>query len=227
LVGSLPIRILKQPTAGGLELLDDYTLLTTQLVTLWSVMDPIGHVPLFLSATAALNFADRRRTAVIGVAVAYGLLAAFGLVGPFVLKAMGISLLSFQIAGGMILFVFALSMVLGNSAASSTTAGEGTLATAVYPIATPIIAGPGAMLTIALLMDNQREALSRQAITLLALAGILTLLLGAFLLSEWIHRIIGVGGSNLLRRVMGLILSALAVNMVVSALAIWLHLPEI
>jgi multiple antibiotic resistance protein len=208
-------------------MLDDYTLLTTQLVTLWSVMDPIGHVPLFLSATAALNFADRRRTALVGVAVAFGLLAVFGLVGPFVLKAMGISLLSFQIAGGMILFVFALSMVLGNSAASSATAGEGSIATAIYPVATPIIAGPGALLTIALLMDNQREALGRQAITLLALAAILALLLGAFLLSEWIHRVIGAGGSNLLRRVMGLILSALAVNMIVSALAIWLHLPEI
>lgn len=207
-------------------MLDDYTLLTTQLVTLWSVMDPIGHVPLFLSATAALNLADRRRTALVGVAVAYGLLAAFGSVGPLVLKAMGISLLSFQIAGGMILFVFALSMVLGNSAASAT-AGEGSLATAIYPVATPIIAGPGSLLTIALLMDNQRAALDRQAITLLALAGILALLLAAFLLSEWIHRVIGTGGANVLRRVMGLILSALAVNMVVSAIAIWLHLPEI
>jgi multiple antibiotic resistance protein len=207
-------------------MLNDYTLLTTQLVTLWSVMDPIGHVPLFLAATAALNLAERRRVAIIGVAIAYGLIAAFGLLGQLILHAMGISLLSFQIAGGIILFVFALSMVLGNSSASLA-AGGGALDTAIYPVATPIIAGPGSLLTIVLLMDNQRESPGQQVITLLALAAILALLLVAFLLSEWIHHVIGTGGANLLRRVMGLILSALAVNMVVSALALWLHLPEI
>jgi multiple antibiotic resistance protein len=207
-------------------MLNDYTLLTTQLVTLWSVMDPIGHVPLFLAATASLNLAERRRTAIIGVAIAYGLIAVFGLLGQVILHAMGISLLSFQIAGGIILFVFALSMVLGNSSASLA-AGGGALDTAIYPVATPIIAGPGSLLTIVLLMDNQRESPSQQAITLIALAAILALLLSAFLLSEWIHHVIGTGGANLLRRVMGLILSALAVNMVVSALALWLHLPEI
>lgn len=207
-------------------MLDDYTLVTTQLVTLWSVVDPIGHLPLFLAATAALTPAERRRTAVIGVLIAFGLLAAFGLVGEYVLQAMGVSLLSFQIAGGIILFVFALSMVLGNHAAS-TPVGEGALATAIYPVATPIIAGPGSLLTIVLLMQNQQESFGRQVVTLAVLAAILALLLTAFLLSEWIHRVIGVGGANLLRRVMGLILSALAVNMVLSALAIWLHLPSI
>lgn len=208
-------------------MLDDYTLLTTKLVTLWSVMDPIGHLPLFLAATATLNTVDRRRVAVIGVAVAYGLLAAFGLLGEIVLHAMGISLLSFQIAGGIILFVFALSMVLGNAGHSVAAAEEGVLATAIYPVATPIIAGPGSLLTIVLLMDNQQNSPSQQALTLLALAVIMALLLVAFLASDLIHRVIGAGGSNLLRRVMGLILAALAVNMVLSALAIWLHLPAI
>ena len=208
-------------------MLDDYTLLTTKLVTLWSVMDPIGHLPLFLAATAALDNADRRRVAVIGVAVAYGLLAAFGLLGEVVLHAMGISLLSFQVAGGIILFVFALSMVLGNTTHSLAAGEDGVLATAIYPVATPIIAGPGSLLTIVLLMDNQQNSASQQALTLVALAIILLLLLAAFLASGLIHRVIGAGGANVLRRVMGLILSALAVNMVLSALAIWLHLPEI
>jgi multiple antibiotic resistance protein len=208
-------------------MLNDYTLLTTKLVTLWSVMDPIGHLPLFLAATAAFNNIDRRRIALIAVAVSFGLLVAFGLLGQVILHAMGISLLSFQIAGGIILFVFALSMVLGNAGHTVAAGEDGVLATAIYPVATPIIAGPGSLLTIVLLMDNEQNSASQQALTLLALAIIMVLLLSAFLASGLIHRVIGAGGANVLRRVMGLILSALAVNMVLSALAIWLHLPEI
>jgi len=206
--------------------LQDYLLLVTQLATLWAVMDPVGHVPLFLGATAGLNANERRRVAIKGVALAYGLLACFGMLGQLILHAMGISLLSFQIAGGLILFVFAISMVLGTHS-PSTLVDDGDLSVAIYPVATPIIAGPGSLLTIVLLIDNQRGHFVSQVVTLLALAVISLLMLCAFMLSSTIHRIIGTGGANLLRRVMGLILAALAVNMTLSAVAIWLHLPEI
>lgn len=207
-------------------MLQDYLLLVTQLATLWAVMDPIGHVPLFLGATEGLDPNARKRTAVRGVAIAYGLLASFGMLGQVILHAMGVSLLSFQIAGGVILFLFAISMVLGDHSAPTVTA-DGELSIAVYPIATPIIAGPGSLLTIVLLIDNQRGHLASQIVTLLALGLICLLLLFAFLLSSFIHRWIGSSGANLLRRVMGLILAALAVNLVLSATAIWLRLPEI
>ncbi len=207
-------------------MLQDYLLVVTQLATLWAVMDPLSHVPLFLGATAGLSEAERRRVAIRAVGIAYCLLALFGLLGQIILHAMGISLLSFQIAGGMILFLFAISMVLGDRA-ESVSGSEGSLSLAIYPVATPIIAGPGSLLTMVLLIDNQRGALVGQFITLAALAVIAVLLLGAFIMSTAIYRVIGSGGANLLRRVMGLLLAALAVNMVLSALAVWLHLPSI
>jgi multiple antibiotic resistance protein len=207
-------------------MLDDYLLLTTQLTTMWSVMDPLGHVPLFLAATAGMEAGARRKVAVIAVPIAYGLLVAFGFLGQIILHAMGVSLLSFQIAGGTILFLFAISMVLGAPAKVVPADGQ-LLSIAIYPVATPIIAGPGSLLTIVLLLDNQREVPSGQIVTLLALGVICLALLLSFLLSNLIYKVIGEGGANLLRRVMGLILAALAVNMILSAAALWLHLPPI
>ena len=214
-------------------MLNDYTLFVTQLVTLWAVLDPIGHLPLYLGATTALAEGERRRAAVLGALIAFGILAVFSKAGQVLLHAMGVSLLSFQIAGGIILFLFAISMVLGDTKhAAEPATGPGAsedraLSVAVHPLATLIIAGPGSLLTMVLLMDNNRYSALQQTITLAALAVILCLMLGIFLLGEPIRRFIGAGGTNVLRRVMGLILAALAVNTILSAIALWLHLPEI
>lgn len=208
---------------------DDYRLFVTQLVTLWAVLDPIGHLPLFLDATTALSEAGRRRAARLSVAVAFGILVGFALVGQLLLHAMGVSLLSFQIAGGVIVFLFATTMVLGDAKppAGQSPQGDDAVALAIHPLATPIIAGPGAMLTMVLLMDNNRFSPVQQGVTLAALAAVLAAMLGVFSLGEKVRRVVGASGTNLLRRVMGLILAALAVNMILSALALWLHLPEI
>ena len=96
-------------------MLPDQALFLTQLLTLWAVLDPVSHLPLFIGATADLKSEERRRAAVISVLLAFVILAVFGLVGQFLLAAMGISLLSFQIAGGIVLFLFAVSMVLGDA----------------------------------------------------------------------------------------------------------------
>jgi len=206
--------------------LEDYNLLITQVVTLLAVLDPIGHTTLFLGATSGLSHSDRRHTALVGVGVAYALLSVFGLIGQTILKAMGVSLLSFQIAGGAILFFFAINMVLG-SAQKEADEKQTLSNVAIYPVATPIIAGPGSLLTVLLLMNNHRETPMQHVITLAALALVMAVLLVAFIISGSIHRLIGASGAEVLRRVMGLILAALAVNMVLSALAIWLHLPPI
>lgn len=219
-------------------MLPDQKLLLTQLVTLWAVLDPISHMSLFMAATADLDRAERRRAAIISVAMGFAVLAAFGLGGQYLLHAMGISLLSFQIAGGIVLLLFGLSMVLGESgpgarpAAQNVAAGDArrsdsVMSVAVYPLATPIIAGPGSMLTIVLLMDNDRFSFTGQMLTLAALAIVMAALLVVFLAGDPLQRLIGRGGIQLLRRIMGLLLSALAVNLVLSAIATWLSLPPI
>ena len=210
-------------------MLNDQVLFITQLVTLWAVLDPISHLPLFMGATTSLTEGERRRAAAIAVLLAFVILTIFGFCGQFLLHAMGISLLSFQIAGGIVLFLFAISMVLGEAKhmPPSVPTGERVMEVAVYPLATPIIAGPGAMLTIVLLMDNNRYSRAEQIVTFAALATVLAGLLAIFLLGCILMRVLGTGLTHLLRRTMGLVLAALAVNLVLSAAATWLKLPEI
>ena len=95
-------------------MLDDENHLVTQFLTLWVMLDPISHLPLFLAATVDLSRQEKRRTAVLGVLFAFLILIFFGVAGELLLEAMGISLMSFQISGGIILLVFSISMVLGD-----------------------------------------------------------------------------------------------------------------
>jgi multiple antibiotic resistance protein len=220
-------------------MLPDQQLLITQLMTLWAVLDPISHLSLFMAATAGLERVERRRAAFISVLLAFAVLAFFGLAGQFLLHAMGISLLSFQIAGGIVLLLFGLSMVLGegpqlakpqtdlDAAANATARRDTVMSVAVFPLATPIIAGPGAILTMVLLMDNNRFSYAGQTLTIASLAIVLAALLVIFLAGHTVERLIGKGGIQLLRRIMGLLLSALAINLVLSAVASWLKLPPI
>ena len=89
-------------------MLADQKLFLTQLVTLLAVLDPVSHLTLFLTTTATLRRQERWRVALLAVPLAFVVLVSFGVVGQYVLHAMGVSLLSFQIAGGIIIFLFAL-----------------------------------------------------------------------------------------------------------------------
>jgi multiple antibiotic resistance protein len=212
------------------DVLDDQKHLVTQFLTLWAMLDPISHLSLFLGATSDLSSGDRRRAAMLGVVFAFLILVFFGMAGQFLLEAMGISLMSFQIAGGIILLIFSISMVLGDPPSASRTPddpGSDAVNIAVYPLATPIIAGPGSTLAIILLTDNNRFTLSEQVTTLGVLAVVLSMLLVIFLLGDIIGKFIGRVGTNVLRRVMGLIIAAISINLIVSALAQWLNLPPI
>ncbi|GGC73191.1 MarC family protein [Chelatococcus reniformis] len=225
-------------------MITDQDLLITQFITLWAVLDPIGHLTLFLGATQSLDARQRRSAALLSVAMAFAILVVFGFGGQYLLHGMGVSLLSFQIAGGIILLLFAIQMVLGDKSHAEAIAppakppadGErqgpaadtaSVVDIAVYPLAMPIIAGPGAILTMIVLMDNNRASLTHQFETIAVLAVTMLVLLVTFALGGPISRLIGTGGANLLRRIMGLILSAVAVNLILNAVAQWLKLPEI
>ncbi|WP_083585873.1 MarC family protein [Chelatococcus daeguensis] len=210
-------------------MLIDQTLLVTQFMTLLAVLDPISHTSLFLSVTGGLDRAERRKAALIAVPVAFVILVVFAVIGQYALAAMNISLISFQIAGGIILLIFALSMTLGDKGpAPAAEAGANDAASvAVYPLAVPIIAGPGAMLAIVILMDNNRLTFVEQVETVAMLALNMLILLGLFLSGDAVSRLIGRHGANVLRRVMGIVLAALSINLILEAMAKWLGLPAI
>lgn len=194
------------------------SVLITQFVVLWAVIDPVGTVPVYLAQTQGLTTKQKRLVALKAVGIATGVLLFFLIMGQFLLEAMQIPLPAFQAAGGLVLLLFALSMIFGEGkpaqeAKLSEELGRTELANlAVYPLAIPSIASPGAMMAIVLLTDNHRHSMIDQGLTagvmVLVLLCTLLLLLGA----TSIHRIIGNVGAAIISRVMGLILAAVAVN---------------
>lgn len=192
-----------------------------QFVTLWVVIDPIGTIPVFVAVTAALDPALHRWIAVQAALVAAGVLGLFLVAGQFLIDALGISLPAFQIAGGLILFLFALTMIFGESKPEKETAEAATddaPSPAIFPLAVPSIASPGAMLAVVLLTDNNRFSISEQVVTGVILLSVLACALVLMLLAGPILRLIGKGGAAIVSRVMGMILAAVAVDAVINAI---------
>jgi multiple antibiotic resistance protein len=199
----------------------------SEFVTLFIVVNPLGTLPVLIALSAGAPAATQRKIALVATLVSFAVLVFFMLAGSFLLEKMGISLRSFQIAGGIILFLVALEMVRGGApAASLDTQKDGAMAVAIYPLAIPKIAGPASMLTIVLLTDDHRFNIVQLAMTTGVLAAVLLITLGVMLCAAPISRAIGQSGASVVARVMGMILVALAVHTVLSALGTWLNLPK-
>ena len=186
-------------------------------VTLWVTVDPIGTVPLYLSVTKDLQAAERKRAAMRATLIAFCILAGFLYFGQFLLEVMHIEMLSFQIAGGIVLFLFALSMIFDKPSASNAPADAGH-DVAVFPLAMPSIATPGALLSVVVLTDNNTHNFFQETLTCAVMALVLGMTLVLMLLGDRFIGLIGRSGANILCRVMGMILSAVAVEMVYSAI---------
>lgn len=198
-----------------------------EFVTLFIVVNPIGALPVFLAMTGGLDTATQRRVALTAVLVSFLVLVFFIVAGGVLLEKLGISLRSFQIAGGIILFLVALDMVRGEGHAPAAGGAEaGATALAIYPLAIPKIAGPGTMLAVVLLTDDHRFDVAQLAMTTGVLALVLAITLALLFAAAPISRLIGTSGANVIGRVLGMILVALAVHTVLSALADWLGLPK-
>jgi len=201
--------------------------LIERFVTLWVVIDPIGTIPVFVAVTAGFSDRERRKTALVATLVSAGVLLFFLTLGQLLIDALGISLLSFQVAGGIVLFLFALTMIFGESKPESdkhTMQFDADLPEeerplpAVFPLAVPSLASPGAMLAVVLLTDNQRFTLGDQAITAAVMLSVLLVAFLLMLLAGPITRLIGNSGAAIVSRVMGMILAAVAADTVLSAL---------
>lgn len=183
----------------------------SRFVVLWAVIDPIGTVPVFISATADRTDEERRRVALIASSAAAGILLFFIVAGEPVLHAMGVPLLAFKIAGGIVLFLFALTMIFGDSKPEDETKMLRSVQdTAIFPLATPSIASPGAMMAVVLLTENESHSLLDQGLTAAIMLLVVGSVYGLMLAAGTISRIIGTGGASIVSRVMGLILASIA-----------------
>jgi multiple antibiotic resistance protein len=186
--------------------------------TIWTTIDPIGNVAIFAGLTAALTRVERHRTALRAVLYATVILVVAVVAGQIILDAIGIRMHSLKVAGGIILFLFALKMLFGGLDKPGSPESGRDLA--VFPLAVPSIAGPGAMMAVIVLTDNDVYTVPEQAETGVVLLVVLLITYLFLRFSDFILRVIGQQGAAVLVRVMGIILASLAVEIVLTALAV-------
>ena len=190
--------------------------------TMFIIMDPPGLVPVFIALTQGMSAEQRRAIAVRACIVAGVLMILFLFVGEAVLGFIGISMDAFRIAGGILLFLTALDMLFQRrQARRADNAAEGQAEhqddPSVFPLALPLIVGPGAITTIILLAGNATSAADFGAIAGVLMAVLLITFL-AFLVAPTIERALGKTGLNIVTRVLGMLLAALAVQFVLDGL---------
>ena len=197
-------------------------LVTNAFVTLLVTIDPIGLAPLFVTLTRGMSPGERREVAIRACIIGFFILLVFGLGGQAFLEALGITLPAFRIAGGLLLFWLAFEMVFEKRAARRDNTAHRAIDkdhirnVAVFPLAIPLMAGPGAITAMVLLSQDAHRAAGWAGTG--ALAGVLLVLILAcftvFLAAGRIEKMLGDTGRIILTRLLGVILSALAVQFV-------------
>ena len=200
-------------------------LFVSAFVTLFVIIDPPGCAPIFASLTSGAAAAHRRSMAIRSVLIAAAILLFFGLLGEDLLRALGISLAAFRIAGGIMLFLIALEMVFEKrtqrreSRANEINASPEQEDISVFPMAIPMIAGPGSIASIMLLMARG-DGLQGSLIVLSALLAVLLLTMLALLAAGPIMRVLGAKIEAMITRLLGVILAALAAQFVIDGISI-------
>ncbi len=195
------------------------------LTTFFATIGPLDIAAIFAALTANSTPGHRRTMAVRGTLIATGILLLFALAGKLLLANLGISLPALRTAGGILLLLIAIEMVFARTTGVTSTTDEEEREAltkqdiSVFPIATPLIAGPGSMGAAILLMADAEGDLLRQAVVLGCLLAILVFTTGAMLLAGRIQQWLGVIGMHVITRVMGVLLSALAVQFIFDGVA--------
>ena len=197
------------------------------LVTLFVVVDPLGLVPIFTALTERLPATARRQVAIRASVIAFLILCGAALAGDWLLRNLGIGLPAFRIAGGLLLFSIASEMVFGvrivrESHAAEAAVDEHVRNVAAFPLAIPLMAGPGAITAVILLSGRATGDPVRLGGLVAVIAVVMIACLAVFLLGERVSKLLGVTGNIVLERLLGVILAALAVQFVIDGVrAVW------
>jgi len=197
-----------------------YEFLVSALVTLLVVLDPAGVAPTFLAVTDGLSARFRREVALRGCLIAGAILIGAALIGDWLLRQLGITLPAFRIAGGLLLFAVAFEMVLGlrqqrDSRDAEQAAEEHLHHIAAFPLAIPLLAGPGAITATILLAGQAAYRPAWLAVLLGVIVVAMAICVAALLMAERISKLLRRTGNVLLSRLLGVILAALAVQYVI------------
>ena len=192
----------------------------TAFVTLFVVIDPIGLAPIFIALTPGQTGAQRRRIGARSLVIAAILLTLFGLTGDAILSGIGISISAFRIAGGLLLFLTALDMLFERrTERREGQAGDEAHADdpSVFPLAMPLLAGPGALATMILLVGENQGAAHVVMVHVMMLA-VLAICMVLFALATPLARALGRTGTMVVTRLLGMLLAALSVQFVIDGL---------
>ena len=197
-----------------------FEFLISALVTLIVVVDPVGLVPSFLAVTEGLPTRSRRDVALRACLIAAAILAGTAFIGDWLLRTLSITLPAFRIAGGLLLFSIASEMVLGlriprQSQQTEQAIEERVRNIAAFPLAIPLMAGPGAITATVLLAGRAGADAAQLGILLGAIAVAIALCFATFMLAATIARRFGTAGNIVLSRLLGVLLAALAVQYVI------------
>ena len=191
----------------------------TKFLFLFAVIDPIGSVPVYLEATKQFDRAHKRKIAIRAAGVAFAVLLFFIIGGQLILEGMQVSLDAFQISGGVILFLFALTMIFGEGKPESEKHGiKDYKHVTIFPVAIPSIASPGAIMAVVLMTDNHLYTFSQQAITTFIVLLVVSLTCLLLLVAARVQEKIGEYGITVISKIMGLILASYAVQSILTGL---------
>lgn len=205
----------------------DTAFFITAFVTMFVVIDPIGLAPLFVALTQGMTNAARRRIALRATLIGILILLAFAAFGEALLSFIGISMPAFRVAGGILLFLTALDMLFERrTKRREDKQEEDRDDPSVFPLAIPLIAGPGAIASVILLM-GQRPGVEGAALVLGATGIVMLIVMGFFLASGMIERALGKTGVTVVTRLLGMLLAALSVQFVLDGLSAFSFGPTV
>jgi multiple antibiotic resistance protein len=201
----------------ALDLAINSTLFIHALVGVFVIVNPFGNVPLFISLTQKFTTQERKNSIVKSMVIATAILLVFALIGQTLFNLLNVTLDSLRIAGGLLLLAIAFDMLMGKSPASKIDPDEERESVAVTPMATPLLAGPGAMTTVMILMNEASGPVQQGSILvaiLIAMAAAFAILIN----SELVYRFIRKDGARVLTKIMGIVLATIAVEMAIDGL---------
>ena len=192
----------------------------TTVFFIFAVIDPIGTIPVYLEATKEFDIIHKKKIAIRASIIAFLILLFFIVIGQVILDGMEVSLDAFQISGGVILFLFALTMIFGEGKPEQ----EKNRITdykhvTIFPIAIPSIASPGAIMAVVLMTNNQIYTIQEQTITTIVVLIVIGITCLILLTANYLQKIIGSYGITVLSKIMGLILASYAIQSILSGIS--------
>ncbi|WP_127130467.1 MarC family protein [Georgenia sp. SYP-B2076] len=199
----------------------DLTLLSTTFATLFVIMDPPGTVPVFLALTSTMTAKERRAAARQATVVSFGVILVFTLFGRYIIEFLHISIPALQLSGGLLLLLVAMELLTGK--AEDPQPSSGGVNVALVPLGTPLLAGPGAIVAAMLAVQESDGSVAGWVAIGVALVAIHVVIWAVMRFAGVIHRILGEGGTTLITRLAGLLLAAIAVQLMVDAVFVFIH----